>query len=762
MNKLLLRLTTASFAIGIFSLLMATNIFATNAGPGGVNPGGCTSGNCVNASSNGAAWVRIAYNSNDSVSLKSLLEGLSGYLGIPDYSDSTVSNCKDSGGYVYTLVTPFSGSDNFTGPVPMNIPTTGKIYNGFTNRTIPSVVPPSDALAVFNDAATNGKINGYAYADNSTMTWFCGAEDVTQPSSFQAKTIAYIRDGTTNTTVAPSWDASINQEYLVTKSETATIYFKHRAKRSDSNSDVTRTTTAARVYKVDRTWSSRDRLLAGGTTTGNPRPFYAGTEKDLSFTNSSWNIGTAASGSTIPLYRGKVKSTSDGASDSDYIVSRTLAAGEATDPICRGIKVQGTVQSTSSGKYKSGSDWKESINCITLRRPWNFTTNANNNLPSLVFVGEDIKSSFKAGFTVKNSNIIASGLPSDAAMIGITFSYNAAVSSASVQLAGGDTDNPCSLFNGSGCRTFDLSGFDVQNYSIGAAPDEVGVKVCTATAINYTESDDNGDAIKKWRVSNANCAVVAKKPSFKTENGNIYSSNDITTSTTYRGNTTYGSWGEYLVIAGSNSSVTKFASGAALRNGIDGNKTTKDFSTLTIANNDNNNIGKSNITPSNSFINSIRTRFINTDNYDHNLVKVKYFADNHEITNDDLAVDSAGQQLIIFSEKSLSIPSSISTINAWLIAGDTINTCANHEYNSDNLYLDCDTSLTIYGIAYAAKFKFLRTYGSINLPTLGAYPNTTAETIRLTPGDYQRAFNYASTNYSQVTEVYTQELAPRN
>lgn len=584
-----------------------------------------------------------------------------------------------------------------------------------------------DGVYMYNatKVGSNSKVLGkYQSAANTTdgfpdnLGYFCYSED-DKIATFQSASSITVTDGTNSASATSRPNDTSASNYLkITKSDQVTTSFSDVIKRTDSNG------------KTPNTQYLRSSSVGGVVTN------YDSNLQKVSLSNNNSTIISRRNSTGITINPGETKA------------------------ICGRIGINRNVKfNASTGDVKEYQDWTNpnSQACINVFRPWNFTTSADNNLPKLVYVGEEIKSGFKTSYTVKDSDIIASGLPSDAQMIGITFSYGADTSKGSVKLSGGDTNSPCSLFNGHNCHTFDLSGFNVQDYSIGAAPDEVGAKVCTATAINYTESDADGNAIKKWRVSNANCAVVAKKPAIKAEGGNTYADNNITTSTSFRNNTTYGSWGEYLVIANSDNNVRNFASGASLRNGIGGNKTTKDFSPLTIANNDSNNIGKSGISAANAFLNGLAARFIESDSYNHDLVNViKYPNQSYTLNPADL---DPYKQNIIYA-RNISIPATITEVNAWLIASDTINTCAGFDINTD-LYPTCDAPLTIHGVAYAPNFKFLRTHGSINLPVIGVYPNTTAETIQLTPDDYRRSFRYATTNYMQPTEVYTQELAPR-
>jgi hypothetical protein len=116
-------------------------------------------------------------------------------------------------------------------------------------------------------------------------------------------------------------------------------------------------------------------------------------------------------------------------------------------------------------------------------------------------------------------------------------------------------------------------------------------------------------------------------------------------------------------------------------------------------------------------------------------------------------------QVIIYTEGDINIAGNVTRIDAILVAGGKINTCA--EYDSvkgtDNEYI-CHNQLRINGATLANTLELNRLYGA----SVGSYSVEPAEIINQSPA--QRIWSTANQDRvinEDLSEVYTRELAPR-
>lgn len=364
-----------------------------------------------------------------------------------------------------------------------------------------------------------------------------------------------------------------------------------------------------------------------------------------------------------------------------------------------------------------------------------------------------------------------------------------------------------------------------------AVPDLVGYKYCNSAGWFWESwylrcSKDGGcywvhnPSGDHWYIYDSACRTIAKKPSVAFWNSGLYASGSIKASDSPRytiennletrqminadapavGNETlYGSWSEHLSVA-AYGPISGFASGSALSLGnvYKGNGSiAENYSTLSIANSDKNNIGNSQIGPNPS----LRTR-LNTylsqplgssissfSSVPSNSDKTQVFVTNGTL-NIDHNIEASGQyssiyqipRTIIFVNGNVNIKPEVTRIDAWIIATGTINTCQgdsgqfrsgsftdgdrgtttivkNGSAGSGNEAPVCEHELTFNGAVIAGGVNLKRTYGSD--PETGTTRYTPAEVFDLSADNYFWAYAQAGRYNSSYTEAYSRELAPR-
>lgn len=135
-------------------------------------------------------------------------------------------------------------------------------------------------------------------------------------------------------------------------------------------------------------------------------------------------------------------------------------------------------------------------------------------------------------------------------------------------------------------------------------------------------------------------------------------------------------------------------------------------------------------------------------------------SNSHEITgNVDIYQSIADlPQMLIFADN-INITNSVTTLDAWLIAGDgngEINTCSDVANASDLSADKCYNQLTVNGPVFASKILLNRTAGA----GTGSSSIRPAEIFNLRTDVYLWAFSQAQ-NFSQAVTVYSREMAPR-
>lgn len=350
-------------------------------------------------------------------------------------------------------------------------------------------------------------------------------------------------------------------------------------------------------------------------------------------------------------------------------------------------------------------------------------------------------------------------------------------------------------------------------------PDNVGAKYCNsfgyhweywyAYAIDGIETWNKQPSTDYWTNYDAACRTIAKKPSVSIWNGSVFTNNQIATSVAKRflnpvfgqvvseGHSydrAFGSWAEYLVIAGQE--VTGFSSGAALSYyGVDpSNYDLVKTSPLTIANNNPSAIGNSQISNNSAFLERLKTYLFNSimpsspdilntlTNVDSTRI-IKIDGDINiasDITLREMELQTVYQlpQIIIYATGNINIKSTVGQIDAWLISDGTLNTCSDYKKaNTTNRGTearvagyndaDCSRQLQINGPVIAKNVILNRSYGADPLTdgvnaNIGGYAQATSgEIFNLSANTYLWAYQNASSYNSSYTETYIRELPPR-
>ena len=368
------------------------------------------------------------------------------------------------------------------------------------------------------------------------------------------------------------------------------------------------------------------------------------------------------------------------------------------------------------------------------------------------------------------------------------------------------SSGPLSDHNGTAYYT-DGSYKITHRYSTVIPKLDISKKFCLAIAVKPSSSNPNGSygfttptntLDTNYTISDATCYNVGKFPTVQVWGGSIYTSGGTDTSTTSvkEGNLNhiFGSWDDYLIIA--KGKVSKTASGAALISGLTDFSDCK-ISPLTVSNSacrdTDGELGHSNIEIVDRVMSGIKTRYIDGTGKYATLSKVgdggAYVVDRSVVSealsyypillyNSDSSknvyitqdVDTgfttrayktfAIPQVIIYTTGNIYIDPSVKRVDAWLLAGGEIKTCANGSGTNIRTTADsdrCDNGLHITGPIVASKVSFDRTYGGDNAKGTVKEP---AEIVDLNPGAYLFGANEA-TDHAQPITTYIHELPPR-
>lgn len=343
-----------------------------------------------------------------------------------------------------------------------------------------------------------------------------------------------------------------------------------------------------------------------------------------------------------------------------------------------------------------------------------------------------------------------------------------------------------------------------------------GNKVCIAASVypatsgGDTNLDPNGDY--KWTSYNETCYSVAKKPNFQVWGGNVVANSifapfankklgderrlfgswgELAVSTLNGGNSTMASgatWGydsnndgdlqpnPYSTInsgnpgggtmgTGCDSSILSFGSGCGLLGSIPGGSGEMDASGISkIAEQVEKKIGITGDANSLDYVYVVDEINLGEDEFVNG---VRYFKNNGDIDiNSDVKIErnkafsklEGTPQVVVYAGNNINIDCEVRRIDAILIAGGTINTCANKAEDALRNFGLAQTQLKINGAMYANTIKFNRTYGAAT----GANSIVPAEIVNY---DNSMLFTGGSGTGTQtggsMDVVYVRELAPR-
>ncbi|MBQ3294183.1 hypothetical protein IJG98_00440 [Candidatus Saccharibacteria bacterium] len=333
-------------------------------------------------------------------------------------------------------------------------------------------------------------------------------------------------------------------------------------------------------------------------------------------------------------------------------------------------------------------------------------------------------------------------------------------------------------------------------------------KYCLAIAFSPTSSNANGsygftDTFNtNYTISDATCYNIGKYPTMQVWGGSLYTRGGTNTSKTDVGNTTFGSWDDYLIIA--KDKVKNTASGAALISGTN-NFSNCNISPLTIANgtvcpNGEGDPGLSNVERVERVMSGIKNRYVTGTGEYATLTETEgsSYLINRNVLNSALsyypillynADDPAGSvkpvyikqdldigfstrsfknfvipQVIIYTPGDIYIDPGVSHIDAWLLAGGKIYTCANASGTNIRLTSEsdkCSGRLTVTGPVVAEEVHFDRIYGGDSYDDgSGSTIKEPAEIFDLNPGAYLFGANEATDDAQPIT-TYIHELPPR-
>lgn len=311
-----------------------------------------------------------------------------------------------------------------------------------------------------------------------------------------------------------------------------------------------------------------------------------------------------------------------------------------------------------------------------------------------------------------------------------------------------------------------------------------------------------------WQIEGSTCEPILKKPTVNVWNGSLSTQSGIRTTIANRysqhGNPGYtvqnisenvsaeknkfGSWVEYLAVAGGTVSDKPFGfgSGASLSyQGAGANSELLANSPLTIANTDSGNIGKASISPSSTYMSRLNTYIYGNEtlNASPNVTVINATGD--YTIDSDIIVDQSAQsiydvkQYIIHATGSINIKSNVTRIDAWLVSDNgVVNTCSDFVDKSTQAKVtryaasnnaECSQSLTVNGPIIANSVVLNRTAGSdpLTYTDVSKLGNNTdprsipGEAFNLSADTYLWAYAQASRYSSSYTEAYSRELPPR-
>jgi hypothetical protein len=322
------------------------------------------------------------------------------------------------------------------------------------------------------------------------------------------------------------------------------------------------------------------------------------------------------------------------------------------------------------------------------------------------------------------------------------------------------------------------------NIDIGDVP--VGTRICFTLSVQPRSNNDGN-----WAHSKPICTVVGKKPKVQVWGGDLKVRGKIEASTSVKNTNIFGSWVEYGAFSvGQNNG---FASGSGLVNQSIADQ--REWSKFTFANIDNSGtpafghytledlptiagffdsasskqpVGSESVDLSSIVFKNGETMVVRTANNlrvtksdipsMHSVVVV---AEGNVTIDDDITYANGPfssvrdiPQVVIIAKGDINIRGSVKHLDAWLIAGDTIDTC--YEVTGNLTAATCSDRLEVNGPIVTNHLILKRTAGS----NTGEQSGDPAERFNLRPDAYLWA-NLQARGSNKAQTVYTIELPPR-
>lgn len=580
------------------------------------------------------------------------------------------------------------------------------------------------------------------------------------------------------------------------------------------------TPTLHRLAKIDwgYTLSRTDGDSRNGMT-----GYYLFSGESTNNTLTNWQTTSLAAGRTLTI-----SNPLDGVNSVGVAVSSLISVDQSLQ-ICRGVMHDSITNMRGSGdSYTAPYTHASSRACVRLSYPYHFEvdpdiktrTNAN-----AFYIGQsysDISFSLSKGTSASDQT----SLPSDlkykviyfyTGLNGTNGGGNSTFSSGdySTHFVTSGSNNPsittiCNslgLSNSTGCAMLKdnntLSSSSASSTGTGSVTipdneDYVGSKLCVAIVNNYYSEDGVFDGYSStgssyWGMSSVSCSPVYKKPNFRVTGAPVYAENGITANLSKKtdssqnsNNKMFGSWAEYAVVTGSQV-TSSFGSAGLLSDGATTNDALCAQASLTIANN---NCSSSTLTAGgvtadsssvvakvDSYLEKVEALADTTgpvsiggNNFRINANRGLCYIDADSVTiSANITAGENGCQIIIVRANTVKVASSVTYIDAWIMA-DVFYTCdsytrANISELSALAGSACTQSLTVNGPVYAETLYLARTFGADGVGGVAndatASDRSSAETIQYPAKTYVWGYEQSVTNDVRIYESGTTEVAPR-
>ena len=349
---------------------------------------------------------------------------------------------------------------------------------------------------------------------------------------------------------------------------------------------------------------------------------------------------------------------------------------------------------------------------------------------------------------------------------------------------------------------------DTQTSTYLVKPADFGRKICRTTTA--TPSNHNAGTTEAPLPSPpSSCVTIVKKPKVQVLGGDLKVAGNVQASSSYINNTSYGSWGEFGMLA--TGTIEGFSSGAAVQSGKSGTITGSAFCNVSLLSFNNlNKTLKNQVSEvggscgpgdigaypvSVTSLASILTSFSTTqgtfsglsgehkrvESYSGSTLTINggtipkgewlvinaptttvTITGNITYATDELNAIGDIPQLVILA-KNIHIAGSVTQVDSWLIASGDIVTCNDVTVTAALTANICKNQLTVNGPVSAGKLFLRRTFGAgptANAANSADRPTTAAEVFNVRPDATLWAIGHDTTT-TPVSIATSKELPPR-